>query len=100
MSSCCQKHDKSVVQPDKTDLLTRLARIEGQVRGISGMIDNDRYCIDVLTQIAAVKSAMDAVAMKLLRNHVTGCVVKAAQEPEGEVEGLVAELIDVVKKIR
>jgi DNA-binding FrmR family transcriptional regulator len=73
-------------------------RIEGQVRGISGMVESDRYCVDVLTQVAAVKSALDAVAMQLLENHMKGCVSRALQE--GDATGMVTELIDVVKKVR
>lgn len=100
MSDCCHSTEKTVIQPDKTDLLKRLARIEGQVRGISGMIEGDRYCVDILTQVAAVKSAMDAVALHLLSNHVAGCVVKAVREQDSDLENLIAELIGVVKKIR
>ncbi|MDN0073407.1 metal-sensitive transcriptional regulator [Crenobacter sp. SG2303] len=99
MDECC--HDdsgKSVVQPNKAALLKRLARVEGQVRGIHGMIEGDRYCVDVLIQIAAVKSALDAVAMQLLENHMNGCVSRAVQE--GNAEAMVAELLDVVRKIR
>lgn len=99
---CCDQEtpgsDKLVVQPNKSALLKRLARIEGQVRGISGMIDGDRYCVDVLTQIAAVKSALDAVSMQLLENHMKGCVAQALRA--GDATGVVTELIDVVKKVR
>ncbi|MBI3144569.1 MAG: metal-sensitive transcriptional regulator [Pseudogulbenkiania sp.] len=99
---CCDQEtpgsDKLVVQPNKAALLKRLARIEGQVRGISGMIDNDRYCVDVLTQIAAVKSALDAVSLQLLENHMKGCVAQALRA--GDATGVVTELIDVVKKVR
>jgi len=99
MSECCHDNsDKSVVQPNKAALLKRLARVEGQVRGINGMIEGDRYCVDVLIQIAAVKSALDAVAMQLLENHMNGCVSRAVRE--GNAEDMVAELLDVVKKIR
>lgn len=99
---CCDQEtprsDKLVVQPNKSALLKRLARIEGQVRGISGMIDSDRYCVDVLTQIAAVKSALDAVSLQLLENHMKGCVAQALRA--GDATGVVTELIDVVKKVR
>ncbi|BEV73478.1 MULTISPECIES: metal-sensitive transcriptional regulator [unclassified Paludibacterium] len=95
---CSTGADKSVVQPDKTRLLQRLARIEGQVRGISGMIADDRYCVDVLTQVAAVKSALDAVAMQLLENHVQGCVARSFGT--ASAQEMAAELLDVVKKIR
>ncbi|WP_159875095.1 MULTISPECIES: metal-sensitive transcriptional regulator [Aquitalea] len=100
--ACChpqpEASGKSVTQPNKAALLKRLARIEGQVRGISGMVESDRYCVDVLTQVAAVKSALDAVAMQLLENHMKGCVSRALQE--GDATGMVTELIDVVKKVR
>lgn len=95
---CAPASDKTVVQPDKSRLLQRLARIEGQVRGISGMIADDRYCVDVLTQVAAVKSALDAVAMQLLENHVQGCVARALGT--GSAEEMAAELLEVVRKIR
>ena len=99
--ACCHAQpeaSKSVTQPNKAALLKRLARIEGQVRGISGMVEADRYCVDVLTQVAAVKSALDAVAMQLLENHMKGCVSRALQQ--GDATGMVTELIDVVKKVR
>ena len=95
---CADADGKTVVQPDKSRLLQRLARIEGQVRGISGMIADDRYCVDILTQVAAVKSALDAVAMQLLENHVQGCVTRAMGT--GSAEEMAAELLEVVRKIR
>ena len=61
----------------KDALVKRLHRIEGQVRGIERMIEEDRYCIDVLTQVAAVKTALEGVAAKLLEDHVTHCVAEA-----------------------
>lgn len=62
---------------DKASLLRRLARIEGQIRGIAKMVADDRYCIDVLTQISAVDTALSAVGMKLLDSHVKHCVADA-----------------------
>jgi DNA-binding FrmR family transcriptional regulator len=64
----------------KGQLLTRLKRIEGQVRGISGMVEDDRYCIDVLTQISAVRAALDKVALGLLDDHARVCVMGAEGE--------------------
>jgi CsoR family transcriptional regulator, copper-sensing transcriptional repressor len=64
----------------KDQLLTRLRRIEGQVRGIQGMVAEDRYCIDVLTQVAAVQAALDQVALGLLDGHAHTCVVGAETE--------------------
>jgi CsoR family transcriptional regulator, copper-sensing transcriptional repressor len=68
----------------KDQLLTRLRRIEGQVRGIQGMVDEDRYCIDVLTQVAAVQAALDKVALGLLDGHARTCVVDAKTEQKDE----------------
>jgi DNA-binding FrmR family transcriptional regulator len=61
----------------KEQLLTRLRRVEGQVRGVQGMIDDDRYCIDVLTQISAIQAALDKVALGLLDDHARHCVMDA-----------------------
>ena len=65
---------------DKGPLIRRLNRIEGQVRGIRGMIEDDRYCIDVLTQISAAQAALDKVALELLDAHVDHCVLGAEGE--------------------
>jgi CsoR family transcriptional regulator, copper-sensing transcriptional repressor len=64
----------------KDQLLNRLRRIEGQVRGIQGMVNDDRYCIDVLTQIAAIQAALDKVALGLLDGHAHHCVMDAADD--------------------
>jgi len=82
---------------DKDALLTRLARIEGQVRVVAKMIDEDRYCIDVLTQISAVQSAIDGVALGLLDGHVRHCVVGSSGETQlermDELMGAVGRLV-------
>lgn len=67
---------------DKQAYLKRLARIEGQVRGIARMVENDTYCIDVLTQVSAVTKALQAVSLGLLEEHIGHCVVGAAQESD------------------
>ena len=64
----------------KDQLLKRLRRVEGQVRGIEGMVEDDRYCIDVLTQIQAVQAALDKVALGLLDEHARHCVIGAEGE--------------------
>ncbi|MGI8430067.1 MAG: metal-sensitive transcriptional regulator [Solirubrobacteraceae bacterium] len=64
----------------KDQLLTRLKRIEGQVRGIEGMVEGDRYCIDILTQISAIQAALDKVALGLLDDHARTCVLGAEDE--------------------
>ena len=69
---------------DKAKLLARLRRIEGQVRGIGGMVEDDRYCIDILTQISAVISSLQSVGLVLLEDHIEGCVVNADPEDRGE----------------
>ncbi|HYA01205.1 MAG TPA: metal-sensitive transcriptional regulator [Candidatus Binatia bacterium] len=69
---------------DKASLQARLARIEGQVRGLRRMLDEERYCIDVLTQVTAVKAALDRVALALLHDHVSHCVVDAVREGGGD----------------
>lgn len=68
----------------KEALLKRLARIEGQVRGIAKMVGEERYCIDVLTQISAVQKAVDAVALGLLDDHVRHCVIESSGETQAE----------------
>ena len=78
-------------------LLKRLARIEGQVRGISGMVDDDRYCIDILTQIGAVQAALDKVSLALIDGHVRHCVLGAEgalrEERAEELLGAVGRLM-------
>lgn len=68
---------------DQGAYLRRLKRIEGQVRGIARMIDEDKYCIDILTQVAAVNSAMHALSLGLLESHLTHCVADAARQATG-----------------
>lgn len=80
-------------QANKEQLLKRLARIEGQVRGVSRMVEEERYCIDVLTQISAIEAALDRVALGLIDNHTRHCVVAAAGDERAEkVDELVAAL--------
>ena len=68
----------------KEQLLKRLRRIEGQVRGVQGMVEDDRYCIDVLTQISAVQAALDKVALGLLDDHACHCVMGAEREEQAQ----------------
>ncbi len=97
-TDCCgAAPERRVERPDRDALIKRLNRIEGQVRGINRMVEEDRYCIDILTQIAAAKSALDAIAMQLLENHAQGCVKKAIESGEGEAS--IAELVTVLKRI-
>jgi len=85
--------------PHKTKLLKRLARIEGQVRGIARMVEDERYCIDILTQLAAVGTALDAVGLKLLDEHVRHCVTRAlASADPAEAETKTNELLEAVQR--
>lgn len=80
----------------KTNLTTRLNRIEGQVRGVKGMIERDVYCNDVLVQISAVQSALDSVSKLVLENHIRGCLVKKIQAGDKEI---VDELLVTIGKL-
>ncbi|WP_067618102.1 metal-sensitive transcriptional regulator [Alicyclobacillus acidiphilus] len=82
----------------KSELLARLKRIEGQVRGIQKMIEEDRYCVDIITQLAAVKSATNQVALNLLDSHAHHCV-KEALATGNDADQKIDELMDVVRKV-
>jgi DNA-binding FrmR family transcriptional regulator len=81
----------------KDQLLARLRRIEGQIRGIETMVEEDRYCIDVLTQISAARAALDKVALGLLDDHAHHCVLGAESGPERDAK--TAELMDAVGRL-
>jgi len=85
--------------PQKADLQRRLARIEGQVRGVARMVEDERYCIDVLTQLAAVQTALEAVGLKVLDEHVRHCVARAlASGDSAEAEAKANELLAAVQR--
>lgn len=86
----------AVLQPDKAALIKRLNRIEGQVRGVTKMIMEDRYCVDVLNQISALQSALNAVSMHLLENHTHGCMQTAIKTGDGDAA--IDEMMTIVKK--
>jgi DNA-binding FrmR family transcriptional regulator len=85
-----------VPRHDKMPLAKRLNRIEGQVRGIRRMIEEDRYCIDVLTQVSAVQAALDALALQLLEQHLHGCVQQAVRSGAGD--RAIQEALGVIRK--
>lgn len=97
--SCESLDDDSrrVEQPRKKALTNRVRRIEGQVGGVLNMIENDRYCVDILTQISAIKSALDGVSIQILSSHANGCVRRAVQEDGGE--DAIDELLQVVRRM-
>ncbi|WP_043929894.1 metal-sensitive transcriptional regulator [Bacillus sp. EB01] len=80
----------------KSNLITRLNRIEGQIRGIKGLIDKDTYCDDVITQISATQAALNSVAKILLEGHMKSCVVERIQEGDHEV---VDELLVTIQRL-
>jgi DNA-binding FrmR family transcriptional regulator len=81
---------------DKAQLVRRLSRMEGQVRGIARMLEREEYCVDILQQTAALRAALDAVSIMILEDHVQGCVRTAAER--GEADKYVDEVIDVVRR--
>lgn len=83
-------------QDDKERLLARMRRIEGQVRGIARMIDEEKYCVDILNQISAVNAALDKVGVALLSDHIKGCVAEAVADDGGKQK--VDELVGVVER--
>lgn len=83
----------------KDDYLKRLRRIEGQVRGIQRMVEEDTYCIDVLTQVSAVTKALQTVSLGLLEDHVGHCVVDAARESDEAAEAKVREASDAIARL-
>jgi CsoR family transcriptional regulator, copper-sensing transcriptional repressor len=83
----------------KDDHLKRLRRIEGQVRGLHRMVEADTYCIDVLTQVAAVTKALQAVSLGLLEDHLTHCVVDAARTGDAEAQVKIREAADAIARL-
>ena len=83
----------------KDDYLKRLRRVEGQVRGLQKMVEQDTYCIDVLTQVSAVTKALQAVSLGLLEDHVGHCVVEAAREADEAAAAKVREASDAIARL-
>lgn len=97
----CEDHpmDKKMVprtEQEIENIIKRLKRIEGQVRGVQKMVEDDRYCIDILVQISAITAALNKVGLNLLERHVSHCVSKAIREGSGEES--IRELMDVIKQ--
>jgi len=84
---------------NKDDHLKRLRRIEGQTRGLQKMIDEDKYCIDVLTQVSAVTKALQSVTLGLLEEHMAGCMVDAAKAGGTEADAKVREAADAIARL-
>ncbi len=93
---CCSHKTKERSKKEYKDLLNRLSRIEGQVRGIKGMVERDAYCTDILVQSAAVNAALNSFNRVLLANHVKTCVMQDIREGR---EDTVDELLSVLPKL-
>lgn len=92
---CCQKTTERS-QEEKKKLINRLSRIEGQVRGIKGMVEKDVYCADILVQSAAVNAAINSFNKDLLARHINSCVVRDIKEGKDDV---VDELVNLIFKL-
>ena len=82
----------------KSRTVARLSRIEGQVRGLQKMVDEERYCADVLTQISSVQEALRAVARELMRNHLKHCATHAIKKGNADAESMYDELVDLMHR--
>lgn len=95
---CCGQKTKQRSEKEYRDLINRLARIEGQVRGIRGMVERDAYCTDILTQVAAANAALNSFTKVLLANHIKTCVTQDILDgKEDTVDELVATLQKLMK---
>ena len=84
---------------DKEDYLKRLRRVEGQVRGLQKMVEDDKYCIDILTQVSAVTGALQSVALGLLEDHLGHCVTQAVAEGGDAADAKVREASDAIARL-
>ncbi|MGN0436083.1 MAG: metal-sensing transcriptional repressor [Wujia sp.] len=93
---CCCGKTKSRQETEYRDLMNRLSRIEGQVRGVKNMLDRDAYCVDILTQVSAINAALNSFSKVLLANHIKSCVVDDIRAGRDEV---VDELVATLQKL-
>jgi CsoR family transcriptional regulator, copper-sensing transcriptional repressor len=95
--SCDRPHHSADVDPETKDRnLKRLRRIEGQVRGIQRMVEEERYCPDILVQIASIQEALRGVSREVMRNHLRHCAAEAAKEGGDAAEAMQGELLDLM----
>ena len=95
--SCCWCHKKKERDAKEyKDLMNRLSRIEGQVRGVKGMLEKDAYCVDILTQVAAINAALNSFNKVLLANHIKTCVVENVRNGDDSV---IDELVTTMQKL-
>ena len=95
-NTCCCRLTKERSEKELRDLLNRLSRIEGQIRGIRGMVERDAYCIDILTQVSAASAALNGFSKVLLANHIKTCVAQDIREGHDET---IDELVETLKKL-
>jgi DNA-binding FrmR family transcriptional regulator len=89
----------TAVDPDiKASNLRRLRRIEGQIRGLQKMVDEERYCAEIITQVASVQEALRGVARELMRNHLKHCAATAIREGDAKADAMYGELLELVYK--
>ena len=93
---CCSEKHKERSDKEYRDLMNRLKRIEGQVRGIQGMLEKIAYCIDILVQVSAINAALNSFNKKLLANHIETCVAENIREGNDDV---IQELVNVLPKL-
>lgn len=93
---CCECKTKHRDNKETKDLLNRLSRIEGQVRGVKAMVESERYCVDILTQVSAIQSALNSFNKLLLSNHIKTCVVEDIKAGDEQV---VDELCKTIQKL-
>lgn len=93
---CCQNRTKKRSEEEYKSLINRLSRIEGQIRGIRGMVEKDAYCIDILTQASAAAAALNAFSRELLSAHIRTCV---AQDIRDGRDGTIDELVATLQKL-
>lgn len=98
MADCCSQKTKERSEEEYKSLINRLNRIEGQIRGIKGMVEKDAYCTDILVQVSAVNAALNAFNKELLSNHIKTCVADDIRNGKDEtVDELVATLQKLMK---
>jgi DNA-binding FrmR family transcriptional regulator len=98
-SGCPGRRAMASYTDRKDDYLTRLRRIEGQLRGLQRMVEQDKYCIDVLTQVGAATKALQAFSLELLEEHLATCVVEAAKAGDGQAQAKVREASDAIARL-
>ncbi len=94
--NCCCHKTKERSEQEYRDLVNRLSRIEGQVRGVRGMVEKNAYCTDILTQVAAISAALNSFNKALLANHIRTCVARDIREGKDET---IEELVTTLQKL-